>query len=393
MKRVSRRNFIAASSAFAASSLLVGSGCKHSEFLLGQDNETIRSFDYQFVVDRHITVYADHHLNAFPSVGKLGNGKLFLAFRQAPDWSYRYGKTDIDPSSEAVNLISKDGEVWDREASELYANFLHGVDRPVIHVLQDGSLFCTFFMWQVEVKTSANENRGIPIFDNWIGFIKGAYSLRSTDDGKSWDEPVALPGSNTIGRESVELKDGSILCSSYSEDITIYKTKDKGLTWTILSTIPRPAGYSLTEPTLYKTDSGKIVCFAKGIPDVGNSKQTRLITTETVDNGITWTNTSVRKVDYIGAPHLLRLNNGAVLLTYKYCHEGAEIRGAVLNIGCTNMDDVDHHVLRTGLGMEEGNTSAIMLDKARFLVVYSNFDSNDDKPHIAGTICHVKTNG
>lgn len=392
MKKISRRNFMTSSSKALSSMVLLGSGFRCFASDLGSDSECDDLLRSNIAVEGHVVLHADEHFNTLPSISKLLNGKTIVVFRQAPDWQYRYGVTQIDHDSSIMSLIVDEGELWDcATATEVYANFLHGVDRPVIQVLQDGSLFCTFLMWQVAVKTPANENSGIHIFDNWIGFIKGAYSLRSTDGGAHWDEPIALPSPDAIGRESVALMDGSILCSSYSEDITIYKTNDKGLTWATLATIPRPTGYFLTAPALYKTDSGKIVCYATGVPDSGGGEQTRLVTTASVDGGATWTNVRIHGVDYLGASHLLRLNNDVVLLSYKYCHHtSVEIRGAVLNAECTNVDHVEHHVLRkNGLGIEAGNTSAIMLDTTKFLVVYSNFDNSDGKRHIAGTICNI----
>lgn len=392
MKKISRRNFMMSSSKAISSMVLLGSGFRSFASDLGDDNIYGDRPESTIAIDRHVVLHADEHFNTLPSISRLSDGKTMVVFRKAPDWQYRYGVTDIDHDSSIMSLTTDDGERWNGQAAvEVYADYLHGVDRPVIHVLQDGSLFCTFLMWQVEEKTPENKNNGIQIFDNWIGFIKGAYSIRSTDGGKSWDEPVALPGPDAIGRESVELADGSVLCCSYSENITIYKTNDKGLTWTTLSTIPKPTGYFMTEPTLYKTDSGRIVCYAKGVPDTGRGKQTRLMTAVSADGGVTWAHAQVRKVDYTGSSHLLRLNDNAVLLTYKYCHgTSVEIRGAVLNAECTNVDQVAHDVLRRdGLGVEAGNTSAIMLDASKFLVVYSNFDDKDGKRHIAGTICDI----
>src|SRR5690606_22547111 len=137
--------------------------------------------------------------------------------------------------------------------------------------------FCTYVLWQVDVKNPSNEGSGTPVFDQWIGSIRGSYSMRSTDGGKTWDEPIALPGTEPIGQESIQLTDDSVLCCSYSEDIVIYRTINKGSKWFKLATIPKPAGYSLTDPVLYQTDSGKVVCYARGVPD-GGGERTRLIT-------------------------------------------------------------------------------------------------------------------
>lgn len=398
MKKLSRRQFLIGSSAAVASTMLAISGytafADQNEIRGGSgDKERSR---YELRPIQHRNLFADRHLNAFPSIVKKRDGSLLIAFRQAPDWRKRYGITEADPASKAIYLTSLNGEAWGTEATDLYDHFSYGVNNPVLHVLDDGSLFCTFYTWKVVAKTGLNANAGLPVFDKWLGTIEGMYSIRSADGGLTWDQPARLPNNNRLSGHSAQLSDGSILCADYGDVVTVYKTNDRGLTWNAGSTIASPAGFSLQQPTLFRTNSGRVVCFMHGVRKgtSGSLDESRLITAESTDNGATWKKAVVRKLAAASSYHLLQLHNGNVLLTYKQIRESVSICGAVLNPECNNVDEAEHDTLRDdGLGTDAGNTSAVQIGDNTFLVTYSNSDRSGGPGHIAGTLCELVHKG
>lgn len=385
MKQISRRNFIAGSAAFAFSSLVLHSSCKSQGNVPDEDGRNIPIDHASLEVEKHFVIQADSRFNTLPAVTRMTNGQVTLIYREAPDWQARYGRTEIDHDARIMKItVARGGALDAASPTELYSHFLHGVDRPSIRVLKDGTLFCTYVLWQVDVKTPSNALSGVPVFDNWVGRIRGTYSIRSTDGGQTWDAPAALPTQEMLGSQSVELPDGALICSSFDEDLSIYTSRDRGRTWSNLSTIRRPAGYSFGDHVLFRTDSGNIVCFAKGVP--AGSGATRLITVRSGDDGKSWSQPRVEELAAIGTPHLLRLRSDAVLLSYKTFNASTELRGAVLNGDCDNLDAAEHQVLHEGLGDEDGGISGVLITTDTLLLVYANADQ-DGQRYIAGSMC------
>jgi hypothetical protein len=120
---------------------------------------------------------------------------------------------------------------------------------------------------------------------------------------------------------------------------------------------------------------------------VPNEKKHPLYTSESYDNGRTWTNVREHAI-YSPSPfHALQLQSGHVLLTYGHRYPSYGIRAYVLNGECTNIDEAEQIVLRAdGLGRDIGYTSAVQLDNCDILVTYYYFDENGER-YIAGTLC------
>lgn len=367
---------------------------------------------------KDLIIFKDENYNTFPNVIKKQDGTIIVGFRQAPDWQRKningtnknFGKvTHIDAASKAVYITSKDdGATWDTKVNVLYDDFVYGVQDPCLNLLNDGTIFCTFFMWKVFKKEDIKEI--LPsdriIDEKWIGRRDEAYSIRSFDGGITWDEPIPIqyPGYLPIAVRGniVVLDDGAILLPAYGDSnidepskVVFLKTYDLGRTWNKISTVPGLPGYSFFEPNLYRTESGKLVTFIrshkrgdKSVYDPENIEAAPLITSESFDNGNTWSQPVIRKF-YSPSPfHVLRLKSGNVIVTYGYRYKPFGLRAFLLNGECSNFDQAEDVILRDdGLGTDIGYTSSVLLNNGDILITYYYFDEEGGSRYIAGTIC------
>lgn len=161
---------------------------------------------------------------------------------------------------------------------------------PAIAQLKDGTLVASFFTYP---------KPGVAI-------------IRSTDDGKTWEQTPRMIHepfhSLATDGPPLVMPDGSMLLATYGtekegdkyEAIGIFSSKDKGQTWSHLSTVR--AQQEMTEPGLTRLKDGTLVLITRSEGAVSYSK----------DNGRTWTeprNISSRIFD----PWLVTLKDGKVL--------------------------------------------------------------------------------
>ncbi|MDF2662209.1 MAG: hypothetical protein K0Q94_5000 [Paenibacillus sp.] len=316
----------------------------------------------------HMEIYKDEHYNTFPTVVPLHDGTFRLGFRQAPDRrdAYDGAVTHVDASSKAVSIGSADGIVWDSKPTVIWDDFFHGVQDPCLNVLQDGSLFVTYFTWKVYEQTDApaelKAGSWHRVMDRWIGRMAGCYSIRSVDGGMTWDTPALVDlGDVVIRGNSVEVEDGSILAPFYEQDgdtfnVVVGRTENRGGTWERAAVIPGYEGqYHFHEP-----------------------------------NGRTWSAVKMWPI-YSPSPfNALRLADGRVLLNYGYRNKPFGIRAHVLDAECTDLGSATESVIRDdGLGSDIGYTSAVLLADGRVLITYYYY-LDDGTRYIAGSLCQVE---
>lgn len=349
---------------------------------------------------KDLIIFQDQHYNSFPNVIHH-DGELLVAFRQAPDRRALFHKNlHIDPASKAVYVTSSDnGENWDEKPFVLYDDFYLGVQDPCITLLRDGTLFCSFFTWEVVAKDYVHENNKYrEIEGKWMARLGGIFTTRSYDGGKSWDAPLPLHTkvAAAVRGNVVELNDGSILLPYYIHGKAfVVHSPNKGKTWGSVSTMASEEGITFHEPNLYQTKSGKLVAFIRSsIQDdqLPNDQRHPLVTCESHDQGRTWVNHQKHSIFSPSPFHALRLQSGNVLLTYGHRHKPYGIRALLLDPDCSNIDEAEQIILRDdGLGFDIGYTSSVQLDNGDILVTYYDYDEQHELRYIAGTLCRERS--
>lgn len=272
---------------------------------------------------KDIVIYKDENYNTFPSVAVLKNSEIVVAFRQAPDRQQTTGVNHFDTEARLVCVHSKDGgNTWNKTPTRIYKDDATSTQDPYINFLRDGTLFCSFFR---------------------VGI--SPYCIRSADGGKTWDTamPITEAGNTAVRGHSMELDDGSILVPVYAGGTaSAVISKNKGKTWSYLADIASDIGYDMTETSLYKTKSGKLMAFirahCKGENVYSKPEYAPLFTCESSDNGKTWSD-PVKRDFYSPSPYdVIRLKSGNVLMTYGYRYQPYGIHAALLNSECSNLN-------------------------------------------------------
>nr|AYQ75607.1 exo-alpha-sialidase [Cohnella candidum] len=166
----------------------------------------------------------------------------------------------------------------------------------------------------------------------------------SRDDGKTWNaiSTVADPGRDLDNGQLIELPNGDLLmaCRSVrwqeSYRLYVYKSTDKGVTWSRLSTIdenngePGSLGYpdkGVYEPHMGFLKDGRLAVFYANEKHVTEEPSYSQIISEKIseDNGATWGKEIFAAWDpdnpgaRPGMPVWTQMNNGRYILTFEVC--------------------------------------------------------------------------
>ncbi|GHB61382.1 sialidase family protein [Persicitalea jodogahamensis] len=357
---------------------------------------------------KDIIIYEDSRFHAaFPSVIKLPNGELLLAFRRAPERKMFGEKSTnhVDPNSYLVNVRSRDGETWSPDPQLMYAHPFGGSQDPCLLQLRNGEILCASYGWAF-LRPNGLSNLRQPVFQNQNGSVfLGGYLIRSDDGGISWKGPEYPPhiapevNLDPFGKPvpaynrgaMCEGKDGRIFWAVAANDslsprktsVHLLISEDKGKHWKYSNSIAVDSLASFNETSLYETPKGHLIAFLRtaGLDD-------QACMARSTDGGKTFE--PWQKMGFQGHPlHALRLPDNRVLLTYGYRHKPLGIRARVLNAECTDFATAPEIILRDDGGTTDlGYPWAVPLDNKRVLVVYY-FNIADGPRHIAGTILEL----
>jgi sialidase-1 len=150
--------------------------------------------------------------------------------------------------------------------------------------------------------------------------LLGAWMLRSTDSGLTWSQPYRVPVTSPHG--VIVLRNGRLLYpgKKYPDPlgaVGICESKDDGLSWRWLSTIPTRAGddaKNYHELHGVEATNGHLIVH---IRNHNEANRNETLQTESTDGGKTWS--VPHPIGVWGLPsHLLRLTNGNLVMTYGY---------------------------------------------------------------------------
>lgn len=351
---------------------------------------------------KDVVVYRDSmYYSAFPSVVKLDDGRLLVAFRRAPNRQmmgasrYRH----IDPCSQLVLVTSSDGgNTWSSEPQLMFAHPFGGSQDPCMIKLLNGDLLCTSYLWVQLGEGLLDEYKARVVGDDNSSFA-GGYIIRSTDNGNTWQgpfnpgSPLPVENRNTIlGKMPLynrgalcQSNDGTIYwavaCDNPQGGFSVYlvESKDNGITWQYRSTIADDPKISFNETSIIKTPKGDLVAFMRSFDLDDHACIAR---STDGGNSFTWSD-----MGFQGHPlNALQLPDGRWLLTYGYRHEPYGIRTRIMDSECRTWSD--EIVLRDDGGSTDlGYSWPVLLDNHHALVVYYfNYEGSKGTRGIEGTI-------
>lgn len=221
----------------------------------------------------------------------------------------------------------------------------------------------------------------------------GNWVRRSTDKGKTWEEPVQQLVTAPHG--PIELKDGRLLyvgTANISDEkkLAVEESTDDGKSWKLLSIISIPKNESIdpySEPHIVEMTDGKLLAMFRYNPD--DKGKSFLRQTESYNGGITWTET--RKTDIWGfPPHILQLKNGWLLVSYGVRKIPYSERACISKDGGETWDIENEIILSSSNSGDLGYPASVQLDDGSILTIYYQIDKAGEKTSLMQTYWKLK---
>ena len=260
------------------------------------------------ILSNHIICKEPGRYIGWPTIVRSRTGQLIIVFSGDRDEHIcPWGKMELvrstnDGESWTQPIVIRDTPLDDRDAGILETS--------------EGILITSWFTslefqeldsYKDHANTLSQEVR-----HQWLGH----WLQRSLDSGATWGDPIKVIGSTPHG--PIELSDGRLLLiGSGTLDgvgvVSLEESKDQGLTWQVIGTVPRPEGIGLGEPYVIEAPSGKLIALLR----YGTSKleEKFMFQSESYDGGHTWT--EAYKTAILGYPaHMIPLKDDRILLVY-----------------------------------------------------------------------------
>jgi len=367
-------------------------------------------------IDDHLVLYrSERFFSAFPSVERLPNGEILLAFRRAPDHRWLFGKNtekelnsvdhvhfrshialrrfdaELKPKSAAISMPMH------AEAADQDANlFLHSSGR----LLQHG------FLWYPVPHSIAEKMEGAGrsvVRGERLGagyFFWGSYIRYSDDHGHTWSDYIDLPvdgagnvaggpfssGAVALRGRMVEMQDGSLLLAGYAagggvtgnQQTSFFTSGNVGETWKRLSQNLAMEGVDLQEPSIAAWPNGEVSVFHRT-----RNNGDRLVVSRSKDGQ---TFRDPKTLEIVGHPYdPLVLPDGRLFLVYGFRHEPMGVRARVAS-SFDGLEAAEEIIIRDDSpSMDTGYPSACLLADGRILVAYYIADDKGVRG-IEGTI-------
>ncbi len=240
---------------------------------------------------------------AFPDICRLPNGDLFCVFYSGYE---HISKPNAQwPKGGRIMAVrsSDNGRHWSKPTVAIDTDL---DDRdPSVACLKNGTLLLN---WFTPFAVNGNQSLAVRI-------------ARSTDQGKTWSDPVTLdlasPYSFACSSPARELADGSLILGLYHEDgqrktafgATV-KSYDGGKTWKDLALIGEKSGVYLdAETDVVQLDAQDLLAALR-------SSKVDMHFALSSDEGKTWG--QVQSFGFKGhCPYLLRHSSGVILLAHR----------------------------------------------------------------------------
>lgn len=334
---------------------------------------------------------------AFPSVVRLPDGELIVAFRRAPNRK-QFGakiKFHSDPNSCLALVRSRDnGASWSSKPELIYAHPMGGSQDPCMTLLSDGSIITSSYAWApIDKNMTADDFPGFTVRreailpgneeeEHPLGVVMmllGGYLVKSTDRGQTWNEMPPPPARHTHpvpGYDDIVSRyfnRGNILEGADRrlywavrdvQGLLLLISDDRGESWRKESLMIPADQVTANETSLVETAAGDLVAFSRtaGFDDHGVVVRSR-------DRGKTWE--PWQDSGIIGHPyHALKLPDNRIFLAYGYRHEPYGVRARLLDPECQRFDAEELIIRDDGVSYDIGYPWCCLTADGKVLVVY-----------------------
>ncbi len=219
----------------------------------------------------------------------------------------------------------------------------------------------------------------------------GYWCRRSRDGGKTWDEPTACPVSAPHGANV--LSNGDLIYAGTMRDesagvpvVAVARSSDQGITWKVIHSVAAHVagdgpttekGGRLCEPHIVEVSPGRLLVMARY--QATDHDKRILWQMSSDDGGKTWTPPASSNV--LGyPPHLLKLNDGRILVSYAVRRTNPGQRFCVSNDGGKTWDPSNEFRLPEGPSGDLGYPSSAQLNDGSIISVYYQRETISEKP-------------
>lgn len=244
---------------------------------------------------------------AFPDVCRLANGDLICVFYAG------YGHVSLPredwPRGGRICLVRSEDEGKTWSAPRVLFDGPDDDRDPHVAQMRDGTVVCSFFPYR-------QPNGGKPEYETCI--------VVSKDGGWSWEKtPRILARGWAVSAPVRELRDGTRLLGIYHEEgMTAYggvlRSTDQGKSWSNPIPIDQNSGVRLdAETDLIQRLDGQVFAALRG-------DKTNMHFSTSADLGLTWS--KVQDIGFPGhSPHLTRLTSGVIVLSHRFPYTALHI--------------------------------------------------------------------
>ena len=329
----------------------------------------------------------------WPSISQTRSGELLVVFSGNRD-------AHVCPFGITQMIRSKDNGVTWSDPETINNTPLDDRDAGVIET-KKGTLLVNWFTslafdtdkyyernpsWRRHADKLSNETKQL-----WIG----NWTRRSTDNGKSWEDPVKQVVSAPHG--PIELFDGRLLYvgTAYVNDekiIGVEQSTDDGISWKLISTIPISREDQIAvahEPHVVELKNGKLVVMIRYQPK--DRSESYLRQSESKDGGKTWSISY--KTDIWGyPPHLIQLKNGWLLVSYGVRREPFGEMACISKDGGKTWETDKEILIQSAMNSDLGYPASVQLDDGSILTVYYQIDKKGEKTSLLCTHWRLNEN-
>lgn len=242
--------------------------------------------------------------------------------------------------------------------------------------------------WETHIRSITHAER-----EQWLhSFIR-----RSTDNGHTWEEPIAVPvstphgpiqlsdgrllyiGRNFYGDPSLPLEKRQELHRKHIGRVEVMESVDDGISWQTIGSVPQNEAYRYgCEPYAVECSDGRLVAFLR---------ETIMGVTESEDGGRTWS--MPRSSGVAGyPPHLLRLRDGRILNVFSRRVPPNGQYAMLSEDDCRSWSQPMQ--ISFAPNADHGYPSTVELDDGTLLTAYYEIDIPGEKPALKTTKWQVK---